>query len=139
MVAPLTRLAREVLAPPVLRWVGLLGLCAAYLQGGLTKLADFGGAAVEMEQLGLAPGAVFATGVIVTELAGALLVLSGRGRWLGALWLGGFTLAASFAANRYWELAAGYQRTMSANAFYEHLGLAGAFLLVAWWDLREAR
>jgi hypothetical protein len=29
----------------------------------------------------------------------------------------------------------GMQRFMAANSFYEHLGLAGGFLLVAWHDL----
>jgi len=28
-------------ATPVVRWVALLGLCAAYLQGGIVKLANF--------------------------------------------------------------------------------------------------
>jgi hypothetical protein len=27
-------------------------------------------------------------------------------------------------------------RTMSENGFFEHLGLVGAFLIVAWVDLR---
>ena len=62
------------------------------------------------------------------------MILSGRLRWLGAAWLALFTVAASFIANRYWELA-GMQRLAAANSFYEHLGLAGGFLLVAWHDL----
>lgn len=62
------------------------------------------------------------------------MILSGRLRWLGAAWLALFTVAASFIANRYWEMA-GMQRFMAANSFYEHLGLAGGFLLVAWHDL----
>ena len=28
---------------------------------------------------------------------------------------------------------------MTANAFFEHLGLVGGFLLVAWLDAREGR
>lgn len=139
MIAAIPSLARRALAPAALRWVGLLGLCAAYLQGGLNKLTDFGGAVAEMQHFGLAPAAPFAGAVIVTELLGSLLILSGRLRWFGALWLGGFTLVSTLLANRYWELAAGHERFMTANAFYEHLGLAGGFLLVAWWDLRESR
>lgn len=134
-----TAFAGRMLAPPALRWIGLLGLCAAYLQGGLNKLADFGGAIAEMRHFGLEPAAPFAVAVIVTELLGAGLVLSGRLRWLGALWLGGFTLVSTLVANRYWELGPGMERFMAANTFYEHLGLAGGFLLVACWDLREAR
>lgn len=133
----MTRLAQRMLRPAAIRWIALLGLCAAYIQGGLNKLLDFGGAVAEMQHFGLEPAILFAIAVIVTELAGAALVLSGIQRWLGALWLGAFTLVSTFIANRYWELPPGHERFMTANAFYEHLGLLGGFLLVAWLDLRE--
>lgn len=117
-----------------LHWLALLLLCAAYLQGGLNKLLDFGSAVGEMQHFGLQPAAPLALLVIGGELGAAAMVLSGRLRWLGAAWLALFTVAASFIANRYWEMT-GMQRFMAANSFYEHLGLAGGFLLVAWHDL----
>jgi uncharacterized membrane protein YphA (DoxX/SURF4 family) len=52
------------------------------------------------------------------------------------LWLAGFTLAATFIANRFWEIAPP-ERFMVANSFFEHIGLIGGFVLVAWHDLRE--
>jgi len=115
-------------------WLALLLLCAAYLQGGLNKLLDFGSAVGEMQHFGLQPAAPLALLVVGGELGAAAMVLSGRLRWLGAAWLALFTVAASFIANRYWEMA-GMERFMAANSFYEHLGLAGGFLLVAWHDL----
>jgi hypothetical protein len=33
-----------------------------------------------------------------------------------------------------WELPYGIDRSMATNAFFEHLGLAGAFLIVAVFD-----
>jgi hypothetical protein len=36
-------------------------------------------------------------------------------------------------------MPAGHERFMAANSFFEHLGLVGGFLLVAWLDLREKR
>src|SRR6266568_1176630 len=45
-------------------------------------------------------------------------------RWLGALGLGGFTLIATFVANRFWEIPQPH-RFMVENAFCEHLGLVG--------------
>jgi len=63
------------------------------------------------------------------------MVLVGWCRWLGALALAGFTLLASFVANRFWA-AEPDARFMVENAFFEHLGLVGAFLLVAWHDWR---
>lgn len=123
---------------PVLRWIGLLGLCAAYLQGGITKLLDIPGAAEEAAHFGLPFPMLVAIGTIAIELGASALVLSGRLRWLGASALGGFTLAATFVANRYWEMAPGLPRFMTANAFFEHLGLVGAWLLVALMDRQEA-
>jgi uncharacterized membrane protein YphA (DoxX/SURF4 family) len=41
---------------------------------------------------------------------------------------------ATFIANRFWELPMP-ERFMSENTFFEHLGLVGGFLLVAWHDL----
>lgn len=117
--------------------LALLALCGAYLQGGLVKALDFPGAQAEMRHFGLVPEAPFAGAVLVLELGAALLVLSGCGRWLGALVLAGFTVAASFVANRFWQ-APPEQALMLANAFFEHMGLAGAFVLVACRDLAPA-
>ena len=123
---------------PAIRWIALLLLCAAYLQGGLQKAFDFPGAMAEMKHFGLAPEAPLAVAVIVLELGAAALILTGRLRWLGALALGGFTLMATFVALRFWEMPAGHDRFMAANSFFEHLGLVGGFLLVAWHDRRKA-
>lgn len=123
----------------VLHGLALLGLCAAYLQGGLNKALDFPGAVAEMRHFGLSPAAPMAVAVIVLELGASLLILSGRGRWLGALLLAAFTLAATFLVNRFWLLAPP-ERFMVENAFFEHLGLVGGFLLVALqdWESRAA-
>lgn len=125
-------------ATPAVRWIALLGLCAAYLQGGIVKLTDITGAVAEMNHFGVSPAMLFAIAVIALELVASVAILTGYGRWLGALALGAFTVAASLMANRYWELAAP-KRFATENAFYEHLGLTGGFLLVAWHDLRDRR
>jgi uncharacterized membrane protein YphA (DoxX/SURF4 family) len=122
--------------PRWVRWVALLLLCGAYIQGGLVKLFDFPGAVAEMEHFGLTPAVPMAVATIVLELGAAALILLGRWRWLGALALAVFTIAATFMANRFWS-APPEARFMLANAFFEHLGLAGAFVLVAWEDLRR--
>ncbi len=122
------------------RWplfLGLLALCSAYIQGGLNKLLDFSGAVGEAEHFGLPMPILVAASTIALELGASLFILVGRLRWLGALALGAFTLAATFIANRFWELPPGHERFMTANGFFEHLGLVGAFLLVAWYDLRQ--
>lgn len=129
--------ARPIFGSAAMRWVAYLGLCAAYLQGGLVKLTGFQGAIGEMQHFGLSPAPVFAVLVIVLELGASALILAGWLRWLGALLLAGFTVLATLLALRFWELPVGQERFMAANAFFEHLGLAGGFLLVAWLDLRD--
>lgn len=123
-------------ATPAIRWLALLLLCGAYLQGGLNKASDFAAALAEMRHFGLSPETPFAVAVIALELVASAMILTGVGRWLGALALAGFTLMATFLALRFWEMAPP-ARFMAANAFFEHLGLVGGFLLVAWHDLRE--
>lgn len=114
--------------------VALLALCAAYLEGGLGKLWDFGGAVAEMQHFGLEPAAPFAAAVVALELGASALILSGRWRWAGALALCVFTVTASVMANDFWAQG-GPARTAASHAFFEHLGLAGGFALVAWHDL----
>jgi uncharacterized membrane protein YphA (DoxX/SURF4 family) len=123
---------------PSVRWIALLALCAAYLQGGINKAADFSGAIAEMNHFGLSPAAPLALATIIVELGASAMVLSGFYRWLGALALAGFTLFATFVANRFWEMAAP-ERFMAANSFFEHIGLIGGFLVVAWHDLERHR
>ncbi|MEJ6656270.1 MAG: DoxX family protein [Pseudomonas sp.] len=115
-----------------------LGLCAAYIQGGLIKLTDFPGAVVEMAHFRLTPPALFAVLVIALELGASVMVLTGFLRWLGALALAGFTLLSTLIALRFWEQPAGEARHADANAFFEHLGLIGGLLLVAWVDLAQS-
>jgi len=125
----------DTVAMPGLRGAALLLLCAAYIQGPISKILDFAGAIGEMAHFGLEPAPVFAVAVIVFELTASALVVTGRWRWLAALALGAFTLAATFVALRFWEMPAGQPRAMATNAFFEHLGLAGAFSFVALDDL----
>lgn len=123
-------------ATPAVRWLALLALCAAYLQGGLTKALDFPAAIAEMNHFGLAPAAPMAALVIALELGASAMILTGFGRWLGALALAAFTVLASFLANAFWNVPMP-DRMMVENAFFEHIGLAGGFVLVAWHDLRR--
>jgi uncharacterized membrane protein YphA (DoxX/SURF4 family) len=122
----------------LIQWCCLLLLCSAYLQGGLDKAFDFSAALAEMHHFGMEPARPLAVLTIAGELGASLLILCGVMRWAGAAYLGLFTLAANLVANRFWELS-GAARTMSENGFFEHLGLAGAFMLVAWIDIEERR
>jgi uncharacterized membrane protein YphA (DoxX/SURF4 family) len=107
-----------------------LALTSAYLLGGLTKLFDFSAAIAEMEHFGLYPGWLWTSLSIVVELGGSALVLSGYMVWLGAGGLGVLTAVAMLVANNFWAMS-GHARLQDANAFFEHLGLVGGFVLIA--------
>ncbi len=119
-----------------LRWIALLLLCSAYVQGGLDKAIDFAGAIAEMQRFGLAPAAPLAFGSICVELGASIMILCGFYRWLGAIILAIFTFIATLIAYPFWNMS-GPEHFMAANAFFEHLGLIGGFLLVIWIDLKD--
>lgn len=127
----------HIVGSPVAQSVSLLALCAAYIQGPLAKISDFNGALAEMDHFGLHPAPFFAISVILFELMASTMVITGFLRWAGALALAGFTLLATLVALRFWEMAPGIDRMMATNAFFEHLGLAGAFIFVAASDLTK--
>ena len=62
---------------PAACWLVLLGLCAAYLQGGLDKAFDLNGAINELRHFGIGPAAPMAIAAIITELVGSALILTG--------------------------------------------------------------
>ena len=124
----------RLLVSPVIHWIALLALCGAYLQGGIMKAFDFPAAVAEMTHFGLEPARPFALAVIVLELGASILILTGIYRWLGAVALATFTALAAFLANAFWA-ADQADRLGMMNAFMEHFGLAGGFLLVAWHDI----
>jgi len=126
---------REAFTPTWVQWLALLCLCSAYLQGPFDKLRDFSGAVDEMRHFGLRPATPWAVFTIAFEVVASVMVLAGWHRWLGALALAGFTLMASLLADRFWA-APRRERRRVTNAFFEHIGLAGAFVLVAWFDLK---
>jgi len=106
-------------------------LIGAYLLGGLVKLTDWAGAVAEQAHFGMQPPALWAALTIVVELVGPVLILTGRWIWLGAGMLGVFTLLAAFTANAFWTMPPGPERFGATNAFFEHLGLIGGFVLAA--------
>ena len=124
------------------RWTGFLArlaLVGAYLLGGIMKASDWSAAVAEQAHFGMHPPALWAALIIAIEIVGPLLILSGRCVWLGAGMLGVFTLFAAFTANAFWAMPAGQDRFMATNAFFEHLGLIGGFVLAALVAELEAR
>lgn len=107
-----------------------LALVGAYLIGGVVKLSDWPAAVAEQAHFGMTPPALWAGLTIAVELIGPILILWGRFVWLGAGMLGVFTVFAAVVANDFWNMQ-GQERFMATNAFFEHIGLVGGFVLAA--------
>lgn len=105
-------------------------LVGAYLVGGFVKLSDWDAAVAEQAHFGMTPPAIWAALTIFVELVGPFLILIGRLVWLSAGMLGVFTMLAAFVANNFWTMQ-GHQRFLATNAFFEHVGLVGGFILAA--------
>jgi uncharacterized membrane protein YphA (DoxX/SURF4 family) len=130
-----TRSATPRFVQAILDWRGTglaarLALSGAYLLGAATKLSDFPAAIAEQAHFGMPYPALFAVLTIMVELVGPALILTGRLIWLGAGMLGVFTALAAITANAFWTLH-GADRFAATNAFFEHWGLVGGFVLVA--------
>lgn len=128
----------------ILDWPGTwfaarLLLVGAYLLGTAVKASDWPAAVAEQAHFGMHPPALWAALTIAVEILGPLLILADRLVWLGAGMLGVFTLLAAITANAFWTMPAGQERFMATNAFFEHLGLIGGFVLVALVAKRDRR
>lgn len=112
-------------------WLARAGLCLAYVYSGVAKLLDFPAAIAEQQHFGLQPAALFAAATIAVQLGGSALVLFARGRLaaLGAAVLAGFTVIATVVGHPFWTMS-GIERFHNLNAFLEHAGLVGGFLLI---------
>lgn len=130
MMDPEPRAVHALLDWPPVWFAARLLLVGAYAVGALAKLTDWPGAVAEQAHFGMSPPALWAALTIAVEIAGPLLILTGRLVWLGAGMLGVFTLLAAIKANAFWTMA-GPARFAATNAFFEHLGLIGGFILAA--------
>ncbi len=115
---------------PATAFAARAALASAYLIGGIAKLSDFQGAVAEQAHFGLQPAPLWAVLAITIEIVGALLLVAGRMVWVAAGALSVLTAVAMLVANDFWAQQ-GHARFMALNAFFEHLGLIGAFALAA--------
>ncbi|HXA40565.1 MAG TPA: DoxX family protein [Phenylobacterium sp.] len=121
-------------ADAILDWPGTwlitrLALTSLFLIAVVIELGDFAGAVAIQAHFGLHPAALWAGVVIAVQLAGSLIILSGRYVWLGAGMLASLTGATEIVAHRFWELS-GPAEFAARNEFFEHLGLIAGLVLV---------
>jgi len=101
-----------------------------FWSSGLAKLFDFAGAATEMEKYGVLPAAPMAAVVIMVQLGGSALVISGWNVWLGAGALGMFTALTIPIAHAFWGMT-GEAAFFEMLFAIEHISVIGGLMLVA--------
>ncbi len=105
-------------------------LTLMFWSSGFAKLFDFNTALAEMQHYGLSPAAPIALAVIIVQLVGSALVISGRYVWLGAGALGVFTILTIPIAHAFWGMT-GEAAFLEMMFAIEHLSVIGGLVVVA--------
>jgi len=110
--------------------VGRILLSLVFLIAGYRKLMGVAASAGYFAKLGFPMPEVLVWVAIAVELGGAILLIVGwKTRW-AALLLALFTLIATFAAHRFWEVdPAQYANQM--NHFLKNLAIVGGMVILA--------
>ena len=118
--------------------IGLVLLCAPYIISGINKLLDVSSGVDEMLSYGLTPAGPYSAVVTLIQLGCSTMVITGFCRWIGALILAVFTVSATLIADAFWDQRLGFHGPL-AGPFFDHIGLSGGLLLVAWYALHRYR
>ena len=125
---PLTPLAEPTFVGILLRTL----LCSAYLWSGVTKAIAFNTTAAHFSsRFHLPAPRAVVTLTIVVQLVGSAMIITGWKAPIAAFGLAVFTMAATVVVYPFWRMT-GVERSRNIETFLEHLGLAAAFVLVAW-------
>ena len=111
--------------------VGRILLASLFLVAGIRKLMAPAASAGYFAKLGFPMTDVLVWVVIAVEIGGALLLILGwKTRW-AAYALALFTLIASFAAHRFWEISDAGQYANQMNHFLKNMAIVGGMLILA--------
>jgi putative oxidoreductase len=105
-------------------------LAAVFVVFGIRKAMAVAGTTKYFATLGLPMPEVMVWVVILVEIGGGLLLILGWQTRLAAWILAAFTVAATFAAHRFWEFE-GAQYVPQLTSFMKNLAITGGLLLVA--------
>jgi putative oxidoreductase len=116
---------------PVVPLIGRILIAALFLVAGVGKIMGFAGTAGYMAKLGFPAPEVMTALAIVVEAGGAILLIIGwKTRWVAwALVI--FTVIATLAAHRFWEIPDAAQMMNQRIHFLKNLAIIGGLLFVA--------
>lgn len=120
----------RLLSSPAIRVLARALVTFVFWSSGLAKLFDFAGAVAEMGKYGVLPAAPMAALVIIIQLGGSALVISGWNVWLGAGALGVFTALTIPIAHAFWAMT-GEAAFFEMLFAIEHISVIGGLMLVA--------
>jgi putative oxidoreductase len=116
---------------PVVPLIGRILIAALFLVAGFGKIMGFAGTAGYMAKLGFPAPEVMTALAIVVEAGGAILLIVGwKTRWV-AWGLAIFTVIATLAAHRFWEIPDAAQMMNQRIHFLKNLAIIGGLLFVA--------
>lgn len=105
--------------------IGRILMSAIFIQAGLSKLLNVSGTIGYFESLGLPLASVVIWFVILVELVGGLLILTGFYTRIAASVLAVFCIAAAFTGHSNWADAMDFQ------AFMKDVAITGGLLYIA--------
>lgn len=111
-------------------FVARLVLTFVFWGAGIAHLVDFQQSVAEMKAHGLNPPVLMNILLVVTLLAGSLLILLDRWLWLGCGILSGFLVVAIVLAHHFWTMVEP-EKTMHFRIATEHFSLIGGFMALA--------
>jgi putative oxidoreductase len=116
---------------PVVPLAGRILIAALFVVAGFGKIMGFAGTAGYMAKLGFpAPEAMTAIAILIEAGGGILLIVGWKTRWVAwALVI--FTVIATLAAHRFWEIADAAQMMNQRIHFLKNLAIIGGLLFVA--------
>jgi transmembrane protein len=128
MFQSLTPLSEPSAAGIFLRFL----LCSAYVWSGVTKLIAFNATARHFSSRFQLPAPHAAVGLTITvQLVGSAMFITGWMAAIAAIVLALFTMAATVVVYPFWKMT-GVERSRNIETFLEHVGLAAAFVVLAW-------
>ncbi|GGA00923.1 DoxX family protein [Dyella caseinilytica] len=123
-------------------WFGVLArvtLTFPYWTSGIVKLIYIRSSLNEVKAFALHPAWLILAITLLVELGGSLAVITSRLTWLATGAQAIFTFFAATVAYPFWAVADPVMRFDDRNAFFEHIGLIGGFMLAAILADRERR
>jgi putative oxidoreductase len=116
---------------PVVPLIGRILIAALFLVAGVGKIMGFAGTAGYMAKLGFPAPEVMTALALVVEAGGAILLIIGwKTRWVAwALVI--FTVIATLAAHRFWEIPDAARMMDQRIHFLKNLAIIGGLLFVA--------